>query len=122
VPSVWAPDAFALRQVHAAPRVVANPAGAVCTDTIHRLRTRPGVDPAGLGEAANHPLTWAFAEVLGRSYGGGVLELEPSEAEALPIVPPDGGGLTRAEVDDLRQIWEVLSTRRRPRRGPAPGR
>jgi adenine-specific DNA-methyltransferase len=30
-------------------------------------------------------LTFAFAEIIGRSYGGGVLELEPNEAEMLPI-------------------------------------
>ena len=30
-------------------------------------------------------LTFAFSEVLGRSYGGGVHELEPNEAERLPV-------------------------------------
>ena len=30
-------------------------------------------------------LTYAFSEVIGRSYGGGVLELEPNEAEKLPL-------------------------------------
>lgn len=115
VPSVWAPDAFLLRQIHARPRLVTNPAGAVCTDTIHRVRVRPGTDPEQLAEAVEHPLTWAFAEVLGRSYGGGVLELEPSEAEALPLAPPGGGGLSAREVHDLRGIWEDLSRRRRPR-------
>ncbi|MGH9280111.1 MAG: class I SAM-dependent methyltransferase, partial [Acidimicrobiales bacterium] len=107
---------FLLRQIHAAPRLVVNAAGAVCTDTIHRVRVRPGVDAAELAASFDHPLTWAFAEVLGRSYGGGVLELEPTEAEALPVVPPGGGGLTRAEVECLRGIWEDLSDRRRPRR------
>jgi hypothetical protein len=31
----------------------------------------------------------AWAEVCGRSYGGGVLELEPREAEELPIFYKD---------------------------------
>lgn len=118
IPSVWAPDAFLLRQIHARPRLVTNPVGAVCTDTIHRVRVRPGTDPEHLAEAVEHPLTWAFAEVLGRSYGGGVLELEPSEAEALPLAPPGGGGLSAREVHDLRGIWEDLSRRRRPRPRP----
>src|SRR5205823_5272502 len=51
VPSVWSPDAFLLRQIHTAPRIVANPAGAVCTDTIHRLRARAGVGAAWLATA-----------------------------------------------------------------------
>lgn len=30
-------------------------------------------------------MTFAFSEVIGRSYGGGVLTFEPSEAEQFPI-------------------------------------
>jgi len=37
VPSIWIPDAFMLRQVHAYPKLILNTAQAVCTDTIHRV-------------------------------------------------------------------------------------
>jgi adenine-specific DNA methylase len=47
-------------------------------------------------------LTFAFAEVVGRSYGGGVLELEPNEAEKLPLP------LKGAEKLDLKQIHKLL--------------
>ena len=49
-------------------------------------------------------LTFAFAEVTGRSYGGGVLTFEPSEAERLPLP------LCNAEQLDPRQIDNLLRT------------
>jgi len=47
-------------------------------------------------------LTFAFAEVTGRSYGGGVLTFEPSEAESLPLP------LTGAKQLDLKHICKLL--------------
>ncbi|MCW5850839.1 MAG: SAM-dependent methyltransferase, partial [Anaerolineae bacterium] len=47
-------------------------------------------------------LTFAFAEVIGRSYGGGVLELEPNEAETLPLP------LTNSEALDLDQLDKLV--------------
>jgi adenine-specific DNA methylase len=101
VPSVWAPDAFLLRQIHDGPRVVANEAAAVCTDTIHRMRCAPGVSARRLAASAMNSMTWAFSEILGRSYGGGVLELEPTEAEQLPF--PTSAGAEDA-LDEL-DLW-----------------
>ena len=86
VPSVYVPDAFLFRQIHRAPLLVANRAGATSTDTIHRVRLAGGVDVDLLCVSMVNSLTFAWAEVCGRSYGGGVLELEPREAEQL-LVP-----------------------------------
>jgi hypothetical protein len=55
-------------------------------------------------------LTFAFSEVMGRSYGGGVLELEPREAEALPF--PDPRPLQAkdvARVDQLLRKGDLVS-------------
>ena len=102
VPSVWAPDAFMLRQVHAYPKLVLNTAQAVCTDTIHRVRFLDGADGEAVTAAFLNSLTFAFAEVTGRSYGGGVLTFEPSEAESLPLP------LIGARYLDLEQIDKLL--------------
>lgn len=87
VPSVYTPDAFMHRQIHHAPLLVANHAGATSTDTIHRVRLAPSqdVEIEDLCGSLVNSVSLACSEVLGRSYGGGVLELEPREAERLPI-------------------------------------
>lgn len=146
VPSPWVPDAFLLRQIHDGPRIIENRARATSTDTIHRVRVRPGIDPAALAAASVNSLTFAFAEIRGRSYGGGVLELEPSEAESLPFPHPTSdlspdeldtlvrthgservldrvdsvvlhsAGLDASDVDMLRGIWRKLFHRRAARK------
>jgi adenine-specific DNA methylase len=107
-PSLWMPDLFLLRQIHLAPRLTVNAAAATSTDTVHRVRAAPGVDPAALAAVFHNSMTFAFAEVLGRSYGGGILELEPAEAEQLPIPPPAlaDGGLS-CDVDLLLKAGET---------------
>jgi adenine-specific DNA methylase len=110
VPSTWVPDAFMLRQIHDGPRIVRNMASATCTDTIHRVRLRDTVPPFWVSGASMNSLTWSFAELLGRSYGGGVLELEPTEAERLPF-PRPCGEIEGEAVDDLARrapVDEVL--------------
>jgi adenine-specific DNA-methyltransferase len=101
-PSVWIPDAFLLRQVHAYPKLILNDAQATCTDTIHRVRFKNGVGGKLVTAAFLNSLTFAFAEVTGRSYGGGVLTFEPSEAESLPLP------LIGAEQLDLNHLCALL--------------
>lgn len=104
VPSVWTPAAFMLRQVHTYPKLILNTADATCTDTIHRVRLRNGFAADTLVAAFLNSLTFAYTEVIGRSYGGGVLELEPNEAEKLPLP------LTAAGRLDLEVIHHRLRT------------
>lgn len=101
-PSMWAPDLFMLRQIHLTPRLTVNEVGATSTDTVHRVRVEDGVDPLALATVFHNSASFAFAEIMGRSYGGGILELEPGEAELLPI--PSPGFVTPelcADVDSL---------------------
>ncbi len=87
VPSMWIPYAFMFRQIHDFPHLILNKANALSTDTIHRVRRK---NDKNFSQVLFYTyLTAASAEIEGRSYGGGVLELEPSEAEKLLIPNPD---------------------------------
>lgn len=101
VPSIYAPDAFLYRQIHGYPLLVTNEVQATATDTIHRVRIARGVAKQLLAATFVNSLTFAWAEVAGRSYGGGVLELEPREAEQLPVPYASELKLDVAKVDVL---------------------
>ncbi len=100
VPSVWVPDGFAFRQIYDFPRMVLNSSGATSTDTIHRMRSH-GAKPERVIANTYSWLTAASAEIEGRSYGGGVLELEPTEAERLLMPAQLNGAMPLTEVDQL---------------------
>lgn len=108
VPSYWVPDAFMFRQIHTHPRIVTNETQATSTDTVHRVRVRSGVSAERLAVAAFNSATFAYSEILGRSYGGGILELEPGEATQLPIVDPAlvPAGL-HAQLDDFLRSGDL---------------
>jgi len=81
VPSIWQPDMFMYRQIYDFPILVRNDAKVTCTDTIHRVRVKE--NPNLIMTNYYTYLTAACVEIEGRSYGGGVLEIEPNEAEKL---------------------------------------
>ncbi len=99
VPSVWNPDFFFFRQIYDFPRIVLNRIDAPSTDTIHRLICK--IDKSIFLSNFYTHLTAASSEIEGRSYGGGVLELEPTEAERLLMPGQLGKGLIPEEIDKL---------------------
>jgi len=123
VPSIWVPDAFLFRQINSNPRLVLNKANVTITDTLHRVKFKSGTDALTAIACFHNSLTFAFSEILGRSYGGGVLELEPTEAEALPIPYFDtkltlseiDGYFRRNRVDEMLEIVDGLTLRERLR-------
>ena len=54
-------------------------------------------------------MTFAFSEVFGRSYGGGVLTFEPSEIEGLPIFIPNKNQLRLDKIDDFLRERSIES-------------
>lgn len=103
VPSVWNPDAFLFRQIGSFPKLVLNSLDATCTDTLHRVKFIQKSKKKSIVSAFHNSITLAFSEILGRSYGGGVLELMPTEAEKLPIPISEQGEASKflSEIDGL---------------------
>lgn len=85
VPSVYSAPVAMLKRAHHYPRLVLNSAAAYTTDTAYRIRPL-GIKPEALVLGFVNSLTCLTAEMEGRHYGGGVLELVPSEIERL-LVP-----------------------------------
>lgn len=102
LPKHGAPDAFMTYCSSEHPRVVLNEARALHTNTVHGLTATGPLDAAEIAARFLNSLTLLSVELVGRSYGGGVLKLEPTEAEAV-LLPIAGEQLSPrlGEIDDL---------------------
>lgn len=104
-PAVPSPDLFFTYMSHRYPRLIANTSGATFLNSMHGVRLERGA-PRLAREAlpllALNSATMLGAEVLGRSYGGGILKMEPREAARLPV----------PAVADLHAAWDALGERR----------
>jgi adenine-specific DNA methylase len=98
VPSVYHTEIGMLKRAHDTPRLILNRMGAYTTDTAYRVRTHEVVAEKLVGCFIN-PLTALSAELEGRHYGGGVLELIPSEIERLTIPLPANVNIDLFELD-----------------------
>lgn len=100
VPSVYAAPVGMLKRCHQFPRLILNQAKAFTTDTAYRVAPNEGVSGSALVACFVNSLTALTAELEGRHYGGGVLELVPSEIERLLVpMPPMVNGTELAELD-----------------------
>lgn len=83
IPSIKLSDALFLRRNNLFPRLILNEAEAYTTDTMHRVFIKEKTNKNAFVASFYNSLSLAFSEIVGRSYGGGVLELMPSEAEKI---------------------------------------
>lgn len=113
------PDAFLSYMHHTGPRLVSNEANVYCTNSVHRVYFKPRI-------SALHRLALAIsvvstigqfsAEIEGRSYGSGVLKIEPSEAKQILVVAPPQADLGKLraqarEIDALLRVGQAVKAR-----------
>ena len=82
------------------PRLILNRMNAYTTDTAYRITPDVDVDAATLVVCFLNSVTALSAELEGRFYGGGVLELVPSEIERLTVPYMEG---VRQNIDELNK-------------------
>lgn len=103
VPVVPAGEMLLSKRSNNYPRVIANHARVVTTDTIYKGQMLAGspVTADDFTAAFHNSLTLLSAEIEGRSFGGGVLELVPSEVSALRVPVASGAVCDLAALDKL---------------------
>lgn len=79
------PDAFFFKRSHLYPKLLKNNSNAFVTDSAYKIGMRDGYDLNSFIYTFYNTLTLLLSELEGRYYGGGVLELIPSEFKKLPI-------------------------------------
>jgi adenine-specific DNA-methyltransferase len=88
VPLVAKPDLFLTYMDSERPRLVTNSADAYHLNSLYGVTLRRGRKKLGrdlLPLASLNTMSLLGAEVYGRSYGGGLLKLEPREADRIPV-------------------------------------
>ncbi len=108
VPSVYSTGVGMLKRSHFFPRLILNKARAFTTDTAYRIRSAHNIRSTDLVAQFVNSLTALTAELEGRHYGGGVLELVPSEIEKLLV--PSG----RFDPGAVKELHAAVAAGTRP--------
>jgi len=112
IPSIKLSDALFIRRNNLYPRLILNEAEAYTTDTMHRVFMKSDTNKNAFIASFYNSLSLAFSEIVGRSYGGGVLELMPSEAASILLPYKIGNSNLLAAIDKMMRekinINEIL--------------
>ncbi|MGB4811325.1 MAG: N-6 DNA methylase [Methylophilaceae bacterium] len=73
------------KRCHDVPKFIINEANVLATDSAYLVNPKENIDINSLVLSFYNSLTLIFAEINGRFYGGGVLELTPNEFKKLPL-------------------------------------
>ena len=112
LPKAGVPDLLLTYCANRHPRLALNEATVLQTNTIHGVTLKNRDLAPALAAGFYNSLTLLSAELVGRSYGGGVLKLKPTEAENLLLPPiPSNLGYLLGQVDALvrsKNLADVL--------------
>lgn len=109
VPGIIKPDAFLTYMSDVVPRLCLNRAQVVASNNLHTVRLSE-IPPAlrkAFVTAFYNSATLLSCERVGRSYGGGVLKLEPREADRILVPSAD---LVARHKDSLLQVAAQVDT------------
>jgi adenine-specific DNA-methyltransferase len=115
VPNVGKPpEAFFFKRCNEYPKLIKNDAKVLATDSAYKLTMKDGYGIESLIYSFYNSLTLAFAELYGRYYGGGVLELTPNEFKSLPVpyvqISKSDFATFRKAFEEKESIKDVLKT------------
>jgi adenine-specific DNA-methyltransferase len=79
------PEAFFFKRCNKYPKIIKNSAKVLATDSAYVITMNENYKIENLIYSFYNSLTLSFAELNGRYYGGGVLELTPNEFKQLPV-------------------------------------
>lgn len=109
VPLVPVADILFTYMNHDRPRLITNGAKVHHLNSIYGVALKPELRKLGaslLPIAALNSASLLGAEIVGRSYGGGLLKLEPREADRMPVPSPELLGEAANELRALRKPVE----------------
>ncbi len=107
-PSVKTSGALFIRRSNVFPKLIINEANAYTTDTMHRVYLKNGTNLKALTGSYYNSLSLAFSEICGRSYGGGVLELMPSEVEKILLPYQEKNAELILWIDEKMRLKEPI--------------
>ncbi len=101
IPSIKLSDALFLRRNNLYPKFVLNEAKAYTTDTMHRVFIHGGVNKKAFVASYYNSLSFVFAEIQGRNFGGGCLELMPSEVGGIRLPYREENAALFDKIDEM---------------------